>query len=64
MRIEQIAAALADRRIDKVMKATGLSRSTIIDIRDGRNKNPTLATIAKLAQYLGGSVPPKAESNG
>lgn len=43
---------LADRRIGAVASATGLSRQTIYDILSGANRNPTLATLEKLCQYL------------
>ena len=52
MTLDEIRKALADRRIDKVMVATGLSRTTIAEIRDGKNLNPTLETVEKLVRYF------------
>ncbi|MGV1017480.1 MAG: helix-turn-helix domain-containing protein [Fluviibacter phosphoraccumulans] len=50
--LNEVKRLLQDRRVDKVMEATGLSRDTISDIRDGRNSNPTMATLQKLYDYL------------
>lgn len=44
--------ALADRRTSFVAKKTGLSEPTIRAVRDGKG-NPTIATLEKLAEYLG-----------
>ena len=52
MNLELIRLRLQDRRIDKVCKATGLSRVTVSDIRDGKQANPTLETMNKLIKYL------------
>ncbi len=46
--------ALADRMPSKVAEKTGLHPNTIAAIRDGKNENPTLATLEKLADYLKG----------
>jgi transcriptional regulator with XRE-family HTH domain len=48
----EVQKLLRDRRIDLVAAATGLSRSTITNIRDGLNNNPTHATLQKLHEYL------------
>ena len=50
--LDWIRKALADRMPSKVAKATGLHVNTIIAIRDGGNKNPTLSTLNSLASYL------------
>lgn len=50
--LDEVRRLLQDRRIDKVSAATGLSRETVAAIRDGRNDNPTLATLQKLMDYL------------
>ena len=47
--IDEIAAKLDDRRLDKVATATGLHQTTIARIRDGRNTNPCLNTIRLLS---------------
>jgi len=53
--IIKIQAALQDRVILKVARATGLSKTTIFRIRDGQyqNKGPQLGTVKVLADYLG-----------
>lgn len=50
--LDEVQKLLRDRRIDLVSAATGLSRSTITNIRDGLNQNPTMATLVKLHEYL------------
>lgn len=52
MTLDQIKAALADRRIDKVAEATGLHYNTIRDVRDNPECNPTWRVISALAEYL------------
>jgi transcriptional regulator with XRE-family HTH domain len=54
MILEEIAAALQDRRLDAVAEATGLSRDAIADIRDGKSTNPRYQTVQRLADYLEG----------
>lgn len=51
--IKRIADGLRDRRIDIVARETGLSRTTIIKMRDGKNGNPTIQVVDKLSRYLG-----------
>lgn len=52
MELEWIRQALADRRPSVVAEKTGLHVNTITAIRDGKNTNPTLATLNALAEYL------------
>lgn len=52
MEFEWIRAALGDRRPSVVAEKTGLHVNTITAIRDGKNTNPTLATLETLAAYL------------
>lgn len=52
MEFEWIKAALSDRRPSIVAEKTGLHVNTITAIRDGKNTNPTLATLETLAAYL------------
>jgi hypothetical protein len=56
MAVEEISAALKDRRIDIVSMATGLHRNTIQCVRDGRSINPSHHTIKTLSDYLEGRV--------
>jgi len=51
---EWIKAALRDRRPRIVAEKTGLHVNTITDIRDGKNVNPKLDTLNRLAEYLKG----------
>lgn len=55
MTLDELKAALADRRLDIVSEATGLHRSTIARVRDGLQPNPTYYVIRKLTEYLTGS---------
>lgn len=52
MTIEAIQAALQDRRIDKVARATGLHYNTVRDIRDSTRANPTLRVMTALSNYI------------
>ena len=52
MTLNQIRAALADRRADKVASATGLHYNTVRDIRDNENANPTWRVLKALNDYL------------
>lgn len=53
--LHEIRVLLGDRRLMLVAEATGLHYNTIRDIRDGRRKNPTIETVQKLSDYLGGA---------
>ena len=51
--IEQIQAALRDRRISAISLATGVHRNTITGIRDkGPEANPTYGVLKSLSDYL------------
>lgn len=50
--LDQIRAALQDRRLFKVAEATGLHYNTIREIRDNPNANPTYKVIRALSDYL------------
>lgn len=54
MTLDEIRAALADRRLTAVSEATGVHRNTLSQIRSGRLLNPSYETIARLSDYLGG----------
>lgn len=51
---EWIRSALHDRRPGIVAEKTGLHVNTVTDIRDGKNTNPKLDTLNRLAEYLKG----------
>ena len=50
--LEQIRAALKDRRIDMVRDGTGLAYHTILAIMDGRTIDPAHSTVLALSEYL------------
>ena len=52
LEIEEIQRRLTDRRPSFVSLETGVSVGTIIAIRDGRQKNPTLSVMRRLSEYL------------
>ena len=52
MTLQQIEAALQDRRPAMVASATGLTIPTITAIRDGKSKRPAHETVQKLSDYL------------
>lgn len=51
--LSEIRQALQDRKLHVIAGATGLHVNTIAAIRDGKNNNPTLDTVMRLAKYLG-----------
>jgi hypothetical protein len=54
MTLEQIRAALRDRRPGAVAAATGLHYNTVRDVRDNADANPTYKVLAALDAYLSG----------
>jgi hypothetical protein len=52
MTLDQVRAALMDRRLIVVASATGLHYNTLLDIRDNQQSNPTYSTIKALSDYL------------
>lgn len=54
MVLDFIRSGLADRRPGIVAEKTGLHVNTVIRIRDGKEENPKLATLERLAEYLRG----------
>jgi predicted transcriptional regulator len=48
---EEIRKLLADRRLDIVAKATGISPLTVARIRDGKG-DPKASTLEALSAYL------------
>lgn len=52
MTLEQIQAALRDRRPGKVAEATGLHYNTIREVRDNPAANPTYSVLRALSEYL------------
>ena len=52
--LDWIRQGLADRRLSIVAERTGLHSNTIARIRDGKEPNPKLETLNRLASYLKG----------
>lgn len=52
--LQEIMDGLRDRRINVISEATGVSRSTISRIRQGKNANPTFGVMKALSDYLTG----------
>lgn len=52
MDLESIRLRLQDRRLDAIRNATGLSKFTIINIRDGKQENPSYGTLKALSGYF------------
>ena len=52
MTLDQIKAALADRRISMVAAGTGLHVNTVIEVRDSPKANPTYRVLKALSDYL------------
>lgn len=50
--LPEIIALLQDRRPGMVAAAIGVRVATIIDIREGRVKNPAYETVKALSDYL------------
>lgn len=50
--IEWIRSALLDRRPSVVADRTGLHVNTVMRIRDGKEGNPKIDTLNRLAAYL------------
>jgi hypothetical protein len=55
MTLEQIRAALQDRRLFVVADACNLHYNTLKAIRDGEMTNPTLTTMMRIEEYLKGA---------
>ena len=56
MKLDQIRAALRDRRPGVVAAATGLHYNTVRDVRDNPEANPTYKVLAALDAYLSGKT--------
>ncbi len=52
--LPEIVQKLQDRRAIVVAEACGLRVATVIDIREGRTKNPSYETTKALSDYLTG----------
>jgi transcriptional regulator with XRE-family HTH domain len=52
--LDWIRQGLADRRPSVVAERTGLHINTIARIRDGKEENPKIETLNRLARYLRG----------
>lgn len=50
--LQEIVRRLQDRRAAMVADACKLRVATVIDIREGRTKNPSYETVKALSDYL------------
>ena len=50
--VDQIRTALQDRRLAVVAEATGITRVSLNNIRNGTTKNPSYNTVVALSEYL------------
>ena len=57
MTIDEIRAALYDRRLIVIAENTKISYGTLLSIRDNRDANPSLKTMQVLSAYLKGGWP-------
>jgi hypothetical protein len=58
MTLDQIRAALRDRRLTVVAESTGISYGTLLNMRDKQDANPCLKTMLILDEYLRGDRKP------
>ncbi len=50
--LDEVAKLLKDRRLDRVAESTGLSKPTIIAVRDGTATKPSFDTVQRLSKYF------------
>ena len=50
--MEEIQAALADRKLKEVARQCGLKYHTVLEVANGNRTNPTYTTYMALVQYL------------
>ncbi len=58
-----IVERLQDRRLDKIHEATGISKATIINVRDGKSQNPDYSTMIALSDYFEAQEQPRGADN-
>lgn len=51
--LEQIKTKLEDRNLPVIAERTGVSYRTIVNIKNGTNKNPSLRIVKALSEYFG-----------
>lgn len=56
MTLEEVRRQLQDRNLRAVQRATGLSYSTIYEIKNNKIFNPNYDTYKKLVDYLRGTM--------
>lgn len=52
MTIEQIAEGLQKLRLSEVEQATGISFTTLSNLRKAKNENYTIGTLRKVSDYI------------
>lgn len=50
--IEEVVMLLQDRAIPVVAERTGIHYNTVLNIKNGTNKNPSYEVIKKLSEYF------------
>jgi transcriptional regulator with XRE-family HTH domain len=50
--IEEVVMLLQDRAIPVVAERTGIHYNTVLNIKNGTNKNPSYEVIKKLSDYF------------
>lgn len=51
-RMEDIRAALSDRKLKQVARECGLKYHTVLEVANGNRQNPTYETYMALVEYL------------
>lgn len=49
---EDVVTMLQDRSLNVVSEATGITYQTLMDIKWGKRRNPTMKILSKLIQYF------------
>lgn len=52
LRLDEIKAELADRRLSIVSAVTGIHYNTLRQVRDDPNANPTYKVMSALSDYI------------
>lgn len=61
MTIEELRAVLGKMNLAKVARDTEIHHNTLIRIKNNENYNPSYSVVTRLAEYLDGLLPARAE---
>jgi len=50
--MEEVRAALSDRKLKQVARECGLTYHTVLEVANGKRQNPTYDTYMALVNYL------------